>query len=127
MRQSHKLATAAIVGLVSLGSIGCSHLRRDEDAITKDLECTTPIGSQYDVVLKTLKSKYSHVTESDHGFLSEGDSHFKEVGVKSLDVLLGEYRGFPVFGLVTSVEAFWGFDQSGKLTEISVQKTTDGP
>ena len=50
----------------------------------------------------------------------------KIVGSSSLEMHLGEYRELPI-PLSTDVTAFWGFDGNGRLIDVWVWKTTDGP
>ena len=102
-------------------------LRRSQEKIRASFAKLTPIGSSFESVTATLKENgYSHPELSrSHGFLKQERST-ETVGVSSIHVHLGEYRNLPI-PLATDVDAFWGFDQAGKLIDIWIWKTTDGP
>jgi len=118
------LGVFLLVAVVGLAFIGCSSLRRSEGTIRGHLERLTPLGTQYDVAVQTLEHHFSHVQKNETtGFLRQENGQQEVVGVKSIQVHLGEYRNVPIGS--TSVDAYWGFDKNGKLIEIWVWKTTD--
>jgi hypothetical protein len=46
-------------------------------------------------------------------------------GTRTVQVLIGDYRSPFMFFFETSTEAFYGFDDSGRLVDIRVRKSTD--
>lgn len=103
---------------------GCITYRKDEDSIRQDLLKETPLGTLFDEVEAKLERKYSKVhTSPNVGFLKMVNTHEELVGSKSISVDLGSYRT-GVFE-TTSTTAFWGFNESGKLIEVWVQKYRD--
>jgi hypothetical protein len=120
-----KIVAAILVACAATTFFVCKNpLRSSEGKIQKRLMQTTPIGSTYTSVKEALQGKYKKVEIRENiGFLRQELSNHRVVGVKSIEVHLGEYFKFP-FG-TTSVSAFWGFDADGKLLEIWVWKTTD--
>ena len=99
-------------------------LRRNEREIEAHLYLITPVGSSYVVAVSKLGGCYSQLQSyGNAGFFKQELPQCKTVGAKSIKVDLGEYYHFPIG--MTSVVAFWGFDQNGKLLEVWVWKTTD--
>ncbi|MGA3266722.1 MAG: hypothetical protein ABSE16_07865 [Verrucomicrobiota bacterium] len=118
------LGVFLLVAVVGFMFIGCSSLRRSEATIRDRLERLTPLGTQYDVAFQTLEHHFSHVQINETtGFLRQEGTHQEVVGIKSIQVHLGEYRNFPIGS--TSIDAYWGFDKNGRLIDIWVWKTTD--
>jgi hypothetical protein len=112
-----------------LALLGCSRgvsLRGSEASIKKRMEQLTPIGSSYEAALGKLTQKFGRVQANERtGFLLQEGAHQEVVGVKSIRVHLGSYYHFPLGS--TSVDAFWGFDDQGKLIKVWIWKTTDAP
>lgn len=112
-----------VLGTVMLIS---NPLIKSEAKIRENLLKITPIGTKMEDVVKSVESnkKWKVVDISyEHGFLHQRVYPRRTVGEKSIRVELGEYR----FVLVTSVTAFWGFDENSELVDIWVWNTTDGP
>ena len=86
----------------------------------------TPVSMKFNKVINKLETmNYDLKVSKNAGFLKQEKGQSKTVGVNSIRVHLGDYWTFPFFR--TSVTAFWGFDEDGKLIEIWVWKTTDSP
>jgi len=92
--------------------------------IEASLLSMAPIGSQKEEVLRALDGKgWGPVRAKKGGFLKQEPPRPMEIiGVASIAVHLGDYGFFR-----TSVDAFWGFDEKGKLIDVWVWKTTDAP
>ena len=58
------------------------------------------------------------------GFYDQRTNPPRQIGMQSIRGELGEYRAIL---LSASVSAFWGFDREGKLIDLWVWKTWDGP
>jgi hypothetical protein len=124
MKKKNLVVITAFVCLVCFIVVSCSSLRRDEATITQNLQRITPLGIQYDVAAKELERRYGHIQKNETtGFLRQEGSRQEVVGVKSIQVHLGDYHHLPIGSI--SVDAFWGFDSAGKLVQIWVWKTTD--
>jgi len=101
-------------------------LRKDNNKIQADMIEKTPIGTTFNEVLKRLESmNFKPKISNNTGFLKQEGGLSKTIGVSSIRVHLGDYWKFPFFR--TSVTAFWGFDETGRLIEIWIWKTTDSP
>jgi hypothetical protein len=91
----------------------------------------TPPGSDIPVVVHFLRRRgwLDDTYESRSGFLKDPPGGPQRlVGVNSVRAVLGDYRGPDgLFLFVTSTEAYFGFDQQGRLLEVWVRKTTDAP
>jgi hypothetical protein len=101
-------------------------LRYSADTIRGGLEKAIPIGSHIDDVEQVLQRMYpSQMMKSSLGFYKvEGGGLAKTVGVSSIRVHLGEYWSLLLFR--TAVDAFFGFDENGRLVEIWVWKNAEG-
>ncbi|HVU18571.1 MAG TPA: hypothetical protein VHD32_16835 [Candidatus Didemnitutus sp.] len=123
MKRLLALVLALLVGVHILSA--SESLRRPAAAIEESLLRLAPRGSSVEEVLRAIEAKgWKHDFIHETGFLKqEGSKPMEVVGKKSIHAHLGEY------GLIlkTSVDAFWGFDGEGKLLEVWVWKTTDGP
>lgn len=99
-------------------------LRRDELSIETGLAHITPLGISFEEAAAKTQEHYSRIEKNTNsGFLRQDSSGQRTIGVKSFRVHLGDYHHFPIG--TTSVDAFWGFDDRGRLMEIWVWKTTD--
>jgi hypothetical protein len=107
---------------------GCTthtHRWKDNEAIRQDLLKLTPLGSSLEEVESNLRTKHFSPRKSlNAGFIRRLDGKQEVVGAQSVWVDIGSYRT----GILetTSVCAYWGFNESGKLVEIWVQKYRDG-
>ena len=98
---------------------------RPAEMIERSLLRLTPIGSSIEDVQRAVENKgWQHRPISNAGFLKQ-ESHraMEVVGKKSLEAHVADY-GWP---FRTSVDAFWGFDEKGRLTDVWVWKTVDAP
>ena len=106
-------------------------IRRSTGHIRESLLTLMPIGTSMEDVIKVIegKSKWKRMFVSDDGGYYVGYGYPSgavkgtTVGVKSIYVLLGTYNTYMFID--TYVEAFWGFDEEGKLIEIDVRKSYD--
>ncbi|MCM2275790.1 MAG: hypothetical protein NDI75_13460 [Candidatus Didemnitutus sp.] len=116
---------AVVVALITwIASVVANPLWRSEAAIEKSLLAATPLGSSTREVIHSLEKKgvTAHL-DSVGVYKQKAGAPDQVVGVKSIRVFLGEYRS----PLVTSVSAFFAFDAEGKLIDVWVWKTVDGP
>ena len=110
--------------LVILAFIFLNPLRRSREAINQELANVTPIGISYFEAAEKLQARFGNIKKNEKtGFFLQEIAHQEVIGTKSIQVHLGDYYHFPIG--ITSVEAFWGFDDAGKLIRIWVWKTTD--
>jgi len=116
--------------IISLGVfvIGClsNPLRRSEERIREDILALTPIGSSMEDVIEVIDSNewWNWFGNINHysGFSSaDRTTPNARVGEQSIRILLGEYRNI----FITSVVAFWGFDEDGYLIDIRIRKDVD--
>lgn len=120
-----------LVGLVGLCVLlflvvlmGRWSLRRSSVEIAQGLKELTPLGTSYERAAAVLERRYSKTKKNEKtGFLLQEMTHQETVGVKSIEVHLGQYFQLPLGR--TSVDAFWGFDTNGKLIKVWVWKITD--
>jgi hypothetical protein len=83
----------------------------------------TPLNSSRQLVLDFCASKRLKCEIDDgRGFYRSGEK--TPVGVKSIQVHLDDYLSKD---LNVSIDGFWGFDIDGKLVDIWVWDTYDGP
>jgi hypothetical protein len=123
-RKSFAWSIAAIFAFGLLGFTALNPLRMPESFIEASLLRMAPLGSSSDEVQRALAKKGYGARLVATGFYKQKEPARPEVvGSSSFRVELGQYSTF----LVTSVSAFWGFDRSGKLIEVWVWKTVDGP
>lgn len=101
--------------VVILGAWELTGLRRSEHSIRNTVIEITPLGSTPEFVLASVR---------EHGWRING--HHYVSGGTSISASR-DYRGFPYYILVSSVNVYWDFDSSGRLIEVRVSKTTDGP
>jgi hypothetical protein len=115
------ILSAAVV-VLAIG-LGFASPRSPASTIETALLRITPLGSSKEDVLRAIeKQGWKHGPIENVGFLKQIPSRRMEVvGKKSIEAHLGEYG----FLFRTSVDAFWGFDNEGKLMDVWVWKTTD--
>lgn len=105
-----------------------SDVRRwSEESIRERLLKAAPLGSsiaQVEAVVK--RSGWPHQLHTRSGFYDQRVRPARDVGVQHIRANLGDYRNIPI-PLPTNVTVFWGFDGDGRLIDIWVWKTTDGP
>ena len=100
-------------------------LAKSELSIEQYVLEITPMGSNFDEVLSSIGNKNWKLNFSNEsaGFYHQGIQPNRIVGEKSIRASLGSYQGVP---FKTDVTVFWGFDNSGKMTDIWVWKTRNG-
>lgn len=116
------VATAAVWLLVVIRN----PLRRPAEQIEARLLAEIPLGTTFADVIDALRADGLHAAApANVGFMRDDGAVRTMVGVRSIRVLLGEYIQPPFF--TTSVTAFFGFDETGRLIAVWVWKTTDAP
>jgi hypothetical protein len=121
------IAATAVVGIavVSVLSFG-NPLRRDAQTIRESFLRDRPVGTSLAQVKQWLVSEKRLAPQVNAtGFVKRDTPKGTIVGVRSIQVTLGEYRTFLL--LKTCVEVFWGFNEREELVDVWVWKTTDGP
>ena len=115
-----------LVAFVTTGASMNLSLRKNADELRMHLMREQPIGSPISAVENWIKKAgWKYAVSPTAGFLKQEDRKNSVVGVSSIKADLGEYWRFPF--LTTSVVAYWGFGPDGKLIDVWVWKTTDGP
>lgn len=129
------LAGLAAVSAFIITIIMSNPLHFSESAIERRLLKDTPVSTDMDSVIKTLKNNETLKSNEnyeimfisyEHGFgmnksepsdaaVSYGQ---EEIGKKSIKVCLGEYRG--IFSV--DVIAYYGFNEENELIDIEVAK-----
>lgn len=102
------------------------HLRQPEALIKSALLLEAPLGSsisRVEELIRRHKWKLSYPL-ADTGFYDQRTRPPGVVGTQHLRASLGDYQSIL---LEANVTAFWGFDADGKLIDIWVWKTFDGP
>ena len=128
-----KIIIFTLLGLVliAVGVYAISYLtnplKRSEERIRYDILALTPIGSSIEDVIGTIENNESwewsgHINRY-HGFPADANNNVR-VGEQSIRVTIGRYQGINRFPYVTHVVVFWGFDESSKLIDIRVWKST---
>ena len=116
------MALATLIACVVI--LAANPLRWPAATIEASLLEVTPVGSSTIEVLRALEKKGLFAR-----LLSSGVNRPKPgapghvVGVKSMNVPLGEYRS----PFLTSVSALLAFDSSGKLVDVCVVKNVGTP
>ena len=102
-------------------------LRRSPEQIRASLLRDCPPGTDMEAVRSFLDQRgwRDQHYEEGRGFF-DPDAPGVAVGAQSLHADLGQYYEL-VPPLPTCVEAFYAFDANGRLIEIRVRKTMDGP
>lgn|SRR5690554_5014118 len=99
-------------------------LIRNPDAIRDQLIQETPIGlSVYEVEKKLKERGLKPALFTGYGALEENKELVNGIWASSISANLGEYSLFPFF--ITSVVAFYGFDEEYTLVDIFVRKSVD--
>lgn len=123
MRTIVVLAAVATIGCAAVGVLYSSNpLRRNPVLIREKFLLDKPIGTPISEIEHWLagekKLRYEKINA---GFRKSYPPPPAVIGVQSIEANLGEYRTI----FVTSVVAYWGFDERGKLVDVWVRKTTD--
>ena len=118
---------AIILGYIGWAYLSTWALRQEPKAIHEQVLKQTPLGSDMEKVEKyCLQYAKPCSVRTESGFLKqELGEPMVTVGKKSIRGELGEYRAS--LYLTGSVSVFWGFDESGKLIDVWIWKTYDGP
>ena len=124
----HTMIKIGMIGVACCGVIAAlllgSPLKKDPQAIREELLREKPVGTSMGEIERWLtKDKKLEFTKVKTGFLKQDVVPTVVVGVKSIHAKLGEYRS----PLLTTVVAYWGFNERGDLIDVWVWKTTDGP
>lgn len=125
------LIALSVVALITVVILLSNPLIRSEERIRANMLKLTPISMSMDDVLKVIESnkkwKVRYTFENGYSMLGGQPSgpYYDEddtiIGVKSMDVHIGEYRTI----FVTDVLVFYAFDEDLKLIDIAVRKDTD--
>jgi hypothetical protein len=107
--------------------LGCSPLRKAEEAIKDDILVSVPYGSDISETLNFLRVKKYKIDAINEktGFYDQRTKPAKITGSMFIRAEFGEYKN--ILSIATSVTVYFGFDENGKLTDIWVWKTTDAP
>jgi len=110
--------------LVCIAALAGNPLRRSEANIEASLLTFAPLGSSVIEVLHALEKEglFARLVSGGVNKQKPGTPE-RVVGVKAMDVPLGEYRS----PFVTRVSAIFAFDAAGKLIDVWVLKTADAP
>jgi len=117
-----------VIGVACCGVIAAlfwgSPLKKDPQVIRGELLREKPLGTSMVEIERWLtKEKKLELKKTNTGFLKQDVVPTVVVGAKSINAKLGEYRS----PLLTTVVAYWGFNDRGDLIDVWVWKTTDGP
>ena len=117
------LLVSTISACVSTPLLSKISLRHDDQAIESKLRSLTPLGSTELQVLSYLEKEGLKPQPIWRGEIKPGSQYIHSTvpGRSFFRVLVGEYRNI----FVTSVSAFYIFDQNQRLVEIGVRKETD--
>ena len=123
-----------VSALLVLMVIPSNPLRKSEKKLHAWVLAETPMGSSMEDVAKAIERQK---WQRDPGHNEELGFYRQQgfigvVGSKSIHADLGDYREwhFPIVGYKdwatwANVEAYWGFDEHGKLIDIWVRKSWD--
>ena len=118
------LAVATVALLAIVAFCAAIPLQRSEVTIRTSLLRETPLGSSA-VDVRAVVARHGWLNHSYRGqtgyMLQQSGKPAEVVGVSSICGDLGHY-GFP---FRTDVTAFWGFDESDRLIDVWVWKTTN--
>jgi hypothetical protein len=125
---SHTAGLAAVSAFIVVLTIsGCTAVspHRSQASIENKLYKITPLGTSFEVATNELAKRFGTIYSSDSTGFVEQDwpEPPRVVGVKSIEVDLGDYHASPI--ATVSATAYWGFDDKDKLIEIWVWKTVD--
>jgi hypothetical protein len=112
----------AVLTFILLGACSDANpLRKAAPEIRESLLREKPIGTSISEIEKWLSAeKKLPAKKGNTGYYTDRG---QVIGKRAIYVLLGEYRSYGL--LATSVEAFWGFDESGALVDVWVRKSVD--
>lgn len=130
MKKVRKWHIAVGAGVLLLAVVALNPLRWPEAAIRARLLWSTPLGSTMPEVRRVIEGKgWKLDTYSESvGFLDQRAHPYVVTGAKHIRASLGDYTTFMlVLPLPANVTAFWGFDDNGRLVDIWVWRTIDGP
>jgi hypothetical protein len=117
------LAVATTIGI----RFATDWRRRSDESIRERLLKAAPLGSSLAEVEAVVKSGgWPYEVDTRGGFYDQRVRPSRVVGAQHVQANLGDYRDIPIF-LATNVTVFWGFDVDGRLIDVWVWKTTDGP
>ncbi len=116
------LGVIALISLVAFGWWFMNPLYRSEEKVHSWMLGLAPLGTTVDDALHLARERGWEI-RSDREFPAEpARSHYSEVeGTRIVHLYLGGYR--VVFQV--DLDAFWGFDEDGKLTDLKVRKMID--
>lgn len=98
-------------------------LRLPDPALQRHLLGETPAGSSVQEVVAFVEASGCEVYGGVADSTPCADAADSDLGLRSMQVNLGDYRGIP---WVVNVTAFWNFDCGGRLTDIRIWRTADG-
>ena len=124
--------TGALVILIVCVTLMSNPLRWSKESIKARMLTLIPIGTSLEEVISVIEdnSKWKLLySVRNYGYFCRNGIPYRSapinddyaVGVKSIEVYLGEYRA--VFA--TGVTVFYGFDEDSNLVDIAVLKETD--
>jgi hypothetical protein len=121
------LLAAVVVAFIAILYAASNSLRRSPEQIRASLLRDCPPGTDMEAVRSFLDQRGWRDQHYDEGRgFSNPDAPAVAIGAQSLHADLGRYYEL-IPPLPTWVEAFYGFDANGRLIDIRVRKTMDGP
>ena len=131
------LILITVIALTAVWATPHAYLSKPEEEIREDILKLTPIGmSMYDVI-KVIEHEWQ-IDDWGFGHGMGNSIDFENgivrphvqgpvlpsIGVKSINILLGSYRGNHMVLSDTFVYASWGFDENSELIDVFVSKGT---
>jgi hypothetical protein len=117
------VAVVVLLSAADTGVAGELPLRRSEATIRGRILDEVPLGSSMNQVEQQIARHGWKLGQiRDRGFENDRVRPSTVTGAKSIDAWVGDYRGFL---FMIDVTVFWGFDESGSLIDVWVQKTED--
>jgi hypothetical protein len=114
----------AWIALALLSSSALLASCTEVDRTRSRLLAQMPVGIAMEQVEEFCARKRLKCNRSDHaGFLNQATTQV--IGRKSIWGVVHESRPLPF--MVSSLTAYWGFDENGKLIDVWVWKTIDAP
>jgi hypothetical protein len=117
------LAIAAAIGV----RVVTDWRRSSDETIRERLLEAAPLGSSLSEVEAVVKNgRWPYEVHARRGFYDQRVRPARVVGAQHIEANLGDYLNIPI-PLPSNVTVFWGFDPDGRLIDVWVWKTTDGP
>jgi hypothetical protein len=123
------LVSIATLGVLTMASFALRPASWPEGVLRRWLRRQTPYGTPEPLVSQFLQGRgYRSLWPRGQDSLNRVIGVRFTGGSRTIQAHIGEYRSpWFLFLFETTTEAFYGFDDSSRLVDIQIRKTTDAP